>query len=912
MKTLSLNGTDWTVTGYWQNQWRFERAGDLGQSKRVPVPAVPAVVPGAVHADLLRAGIIPNWQDGLNAEKTEWVNNREWMYAKTVTVPAEWAAEESGGERTEFERDGGGKPRRSLERSHGRSRGAIVLECDGLDYSGLVFVDGREVGTFEGTHLRHRFDLTGFVEPGQTFKLEILFHLSPQIEGVFGFTSRTRIFKPRFGYCWDWCPRVVNVGIWQDVRLVQRGPAEFEHARVQARVDDDLQRGHVRVVANVVGEPASVRYVVTDRDGVSVASGERPCEAGPLDLKILVEAPGLWWPQTLRRDAAGDDGGSAGTDRRRAANLYRVRVELLDAAGQISDVIERPVGFRRVRWLDNPGAPAGAKPYLCEVNGVPLFIRGINWVPLSPFYGTVSRERYEAVLRLYANMNVNLIRVWGGAILETETFYELCDELGLMVWQEFPLSSSGVENWPPEDPDVIEHLQTIATEYIERRGHHASHVLWCGGNELQGGLDGSKTGVGKPVDELHPLMLRWQELLARIDPGKRFQATSPSGPMFYAHAENMGKGIHHQTHGPWGWGDVSFDNVHAYWNRDDSLFRSENGVPGCSSMAALERHKGDASLWPPSESNRHWVVPAAAWIPWGDVTAAIGEIPDDPAWLPLVVKIHRYMQAESYRYAAEACRRRFPNCSGYIIWMGHDNVHNTSNNSVVQIDGSTKPAYDFLQRAYAPRHVSLRYESLAWRAGERFAGRVFVHADATVGPQSVQATACGSSGTVRAVLRLLDGQVIETAAREVKVGMPGGQAVLDLDWPVPTALHELFVVELNWDHAGSVVRNQYLFTQNPVHLLAPLAQLEPVELFVQRESRDRIRVENRGKLAAIGVRLVSSVPDCAILTRGNNMILMPGESYEFRYAALALEPGLPVPETVCVEWLNSTGAGQVV
>lgn len=273
MKTLSLNGTDWTVTGYWQNQWRFERAGDLGQSKRVPVPAVPAVVPGAVHADLLRAGIIPNWQDGLNAEKTEWVNNREWMYAKTVTVPAEWAAEESGGERTEFERDGGGKPRRSLERSRGRSRGAIVLECDGLDYSGLVFVDGREVGTFEGTHLRHRFDLTGFVEPGQTFKLEILFHLSPQIEGVFGFTSRTRIFKPRFGYCWDWCPRVVNVGIWQDVRLVQRGPAEFEHARVQARVDDDLQRGHVRVVANVRGEPASVRYVVTDRDGVSVASG---------------------------------------------------------------------------------------------------------------------------------------------------------------------------------------------------------------------------------------------------------------------------------------------------------------------------------------------------------------------------------------------------------------------------------------------------------------------------------------------------------------------------------------------------------------------------------------------------------------------------------------------------------------
>jgi beta-mannosidase len=670
---------------------------------------------------------------------------------------------------------------------------------------------------------------------------------------------------------------VVNVGIWQDLRLVERGTVSFEHARVQAKVNDDLKAGRIRLIGTVAGGPANLRFRVTNDDGQIVASGEQACPAGPFNIRIPLEAVRLWWPATH------------GPQPR-----YHVRVELLDDSGRVSDALERSVGFRAVRWLDNPGAPAGAKPYHCEVNGVPLFLRGVNWVPLSPFYGTVSRNRYETFLKLYRNMNANILRVWGGAILETEDFYDLCDRLGLMVWQEFPLSSSGVENWPPEDPAVIEELQKLAAEYVERRGHHASHVLWCGGNELQGGLDGGKTGIGKPVDELHPLMLRWQELLAEIDPGKRFQASSPSGPSFYAHAANYGKVSHHQVHGPWGWGDVPFDTCCDYWNRDDSLFRSENGVPGCSSLAALERHRGGAALWPPRDTNRHWVVPAAAWIPWDDVAAAFGPIADEPGQLPAVVKAHRYMQAESYRYAAESCRRRYPACSGYIIWMGHDNLHNTANNSVLQIDGSAKPAYDWLQRAWAGRHVSIQYRSLACEPGECFVGRVFLHCDARP----------VSGGTARLSILSLEGRVLRTQSVETPGPDGAGRPALEVEWEIPAGDDPLFVAEAAWEAENETVVNRYLLSRRRPHPLAPLLQLAPAGVSMVRDSLERVTVRNNGPVAAVGVRVISSSAGHAVLADRNNLLLFPGESQVICSRMLPLEQDLPEPPGLTVEWFN--------
>ena len=764
MRSICLNGSDWTLTCYWQHQWR-RRDPQSEQSFLPALPPVAATVPGGVHADLFAAGIIPDFHDGLNAAACEWINNRDWSFKKTITVPADWT-------------------------------GNIVLECDGLDHSGSVLINKEPVATFEGTHFRHRFDFTAHVDAGETFELEIIFDVAPQVDGVFGFTSKTRIFKPRFGYYWDWCTRIVNVGIWQDIRLVEQGPSRFKHLRVLPRVNDDLRSGYLSIAGQLEGKKADLVLTVTDPSEETVASGRLAIGPGAFEHRVAVDAVELWWPATH-----GDQ------------PLYDVRLELVADDDRVLDVAKRQVGFKRVRWLDNPDAPAGAKPYLCEINGKTIFLRGINWVPLSPLYGTVTREQYDKFIRMYREMNANVLRVWGGAMLETPAFYELCDRHGLFVWQEFPLSSSGIDNWPPEDPEVIDHLQCIASEYIERRAHHACHLLWCGGNELQGAIDGGKVGIGKPVDESHPLMAEWQKLVESLDPGKRFQATSPSGPRFFASPDDFGKGIHHQTHGPWG--NLPLDGIRSYYNGDDSLFRSETGAPGCSTLKNIEKHRGDCSPWPPRDDNPYWLVPAAAWIPWTDVTREFGPIEDDPRMLDFVVRASRYLQVESYRYAAEATRRRFPQCSGFIVWMGHDCVPLPANNSLIETDGATKPAYDALRQAFAPRHVSLKHERFAYEPGSTFHGGVWIHQDDVT-----------SSATGEVVARLMS-MVGETLVEEVLPISGTGHSFRtgDLSWQVPAVAHGLFLIELQWRDETVIAANRYLLSQRPEHPLQPVQQL---------------------------------------------------------------------------------------
>lgn len=860
MKTLLLNGRDWTLTCYWQHFWRMGRADNAGFGPSSP--PLPATVPGAVHADLLAAGLIPDWQNGLDAFKSEWVNNREWSLRRTVTVPGDFT-------------------------------GPITLECDGLDYSGHVLIDGQVAADFEGTHLRHCLELTGLVRAGQTFELEFLFHVAPRLEGQIGWTSHTRQFKPRFGYCWDWVPRLVNVGIWQDIRLVGRGMSRLARCRVIPRLDDDLATGRVVVAGQVEGTAARLRLTLTGEAGGMVTLEERDAPPGPFELTLQADRVNPWWPAGLGEQS-----------------LYRVHVELLGPDGEVSDRIERMVGFKRVRWLPNPGAPDDAEPFLCEINGCPVPLRGVNWVPLSPFYGTVSAGRYGAYLRLYRHLRVNLLRVWGGGILETPAFYDLCDRLGLLVWQEFPLSSSGIENWPPEDAAVIDQLERLAAEYIERRGHHACHLLWCGGNELQGALDGGKVGIGRPVDASHPLMQRWRRLVATLDPGKRLLCTSPTGPRFTVDPLARGQGLHHMVHGPWS--NLPLAERYDFFNRDDALFRSEVGAPGCSSLAALERHCGDQSLWPPSRANMHWLNPGALWTPWEDVTREFGSFADDPAQLPHVVRASRYLQAESYRYVAESVRRRFPACGGLIIWMGHDCVHCTANNSLVEVDGLTKPACDWLRKAWAPRHVSLRHDRISYRPGELFEGEVWCHRDEQAAARSVPGEGMGSDcplgGMVHARLRTLTGETACKWQQEVS-GTGPSSCVGRVSFPVPACSEGLFLVELAWDDGGEQAENRYLLSLHKEHPLAPLAALPATFVALRIEAPGRAVVRNEGSAAAIGVRLVSRRPDVFLFTDGGFFVLLPGESRVIRYEAHEVDHGGAMAE-VCVdaslglEWFN--------
>jgi beta-mannosidase len=293
--------------------------------------------------------------------------------------------------------------------------------------------------------------------------------------------------------------------------------------------------------------------------------------------------------------------------------LYSFTCRLVDTQGIEQDRITRRLGFRHVAWLPCEGAPPEADPWVCAVNGRPVFLQGVNFPPLKSNFADLHRKDYEQRLRQYANLGVNIFRINACQFLEREWFYDLCDELGLMVWQEFPITSSGIENWPPDDDTAIAEMADIARSYITRRRHHAALILWSGSNEQQGDLDGSKVGMGKPCDLNHPMLRRLGEVVQELDPGRRYIPTSPLGPRAGANPSDFGKGLHWAVHGP----NAGFETVaeaEAYWSGDDALIRPEVYCTGASAAEGIRKYSGDLPVFPADFDNLTLLIlPPGGW-----------------------------------------------------------------------------------------------------------------------------------------------------------------------------------------------------------------------------------------------------------------------------------------------------------
>ena len=522
MKIIDLSHSTWQLRGWRPEIWRLNTSMELGESLRAEIPPMPARVPGSAQAALRANGLLPDWNIGLNSLQCEWVENRHWEFFTTLTMPAD------------FQR--------------------VILEAEMLDYSGWILVDGKAAKEFTGTLLHQSLDLTEHLRPGQTHRLAILFATAPDEQGQIGFTSRSRHFKPRFSYSWDWCPRFVPVGIGRSI-VLRFDPPALAVESVQTGVSDDLQAGWLEI-RHQASRPSAGMIRMTAPDGKSLTHAVSFPE-GRGSQRIAIEHPALWWPNGQGSQA-----------------LYQA--EVLTEAGEHCWLGE--VGFKKVRWLPCEGAPDTAEPWICEINGRKIFLQGVNWTPAALDYLSESAEDVAKLISLYREMGCNFLRVWGGAYLESTNFYKLADAAGLMVWQEFPLSSSGIENWPPEDPEVIDQLEIIATDFVRHRAHHASVILWCGGNELQSD-ENSKSGCGRPCDISHPCLRRLGEVVARETPGVRYVPTSSSGPRFSAEEKDFGKGLHHDVHGPWKL-PGSMADWRRYWKNVDALFYSEVGSPG--------------------------------------------------------------------------------------------------------------------------------------------------------------------------------------------------------------------------------------------------------------------------------------------------------------------------------------------
>jgi beta-mannosidase len=638
LHTLDLTAQPWQLSGWLPWSWELNLSMELGIAMQCEVGPLPMRLPASIQQTLLDARLIPDWRYGLDARGGEWVENRHWVIE--TQLPAEWC-------------DRAGSKR-------------VVL--DGIDGLGQILLDRTPVLTVANTFLPHSVDLTAALaaKPGARL-LRLVFTDQPRALGQVCRSSRISDWKSRYTYQWDWSPRVMQLAVWQGVRLEVRDGAAFESARLRSTWDHAAGRGTVQVVAPASNVAPADRLVATIYDGERVlGSASAPAAAGQVAIDGIAARP--WMPNGHGERA-----------------IYRVRVALVSGGADV-DARELTTGFREVAWKPCAGAPAGARDWLCCINGRSIFLQGANWVPLRTCFADVTEAEYRARLTTYRDLGFNLLRVWGGAPLEREVFYRICDELGILIWQEFPLSSSGIDNHPPSDPRLCLDMMQIVRHYAASRQHHPALLMWCGGNELQRALDGGP-GIGMPCDEREPMLAVQAATINEMDPGRRYVPASSSGPRFVADAKDYGKGIHHDVHGPWNMpGDLTAWK--GYWDRDDALFRSETGFPAAQD-AALTRRYGRELAWPANRQNPYWSTVTSWWIQWDDWLrengGAAGDLDGFVAW-------SQRRQAEALAHAVDTCHRRFPAIGGIILWMGHDCWPCPANTAVIDVEGRPKPA----------------------------------------------------------------------------------------------------------------------------------------------------------------------------------------------------------------------------
>jgi beta-mannosidase len=640
VKTVhDLSKLSWKLSGFVPYLDELDKIGDLQAMADCVAGPIAAPVPGSVQMALLTAGLIKDWNIGLNARENEWVENRDWVYQ--VSIPDEWI--QNGQE--------------------------IRLHCAGLDYAGEIVLNGQTVQPFAGSFTPHSADLKPHLKTSGNV-LSLRFTPPPRWLGQFGYTSRMKEWKPRFNYGWDWINRVVQIGIWDEITIEVIQTAEIEHLHCDTDVDLASGKGSLNISGSTKG---GNHLRVTLRDGERLIRTEELAtqkflESGIqwADLPIV-----LWWPNGMGKQP-----------------LYDLSCDLLDDQGRLIDHQSRRLGFKHVKWRRTLGAPDNADPYLCVVNGKEVFLFGVDWTPIRPNFADLCNEDYHLRLSVYRDCGMKVLRVWGGGFLEKKCFYDYCDEMGLLVWQEFPLSSSGIDNYPPDDPQSIAALAHIAESYIDRRRHHVSLLLWCGGNEVQDDQNGIKSSDPTLTIKNHPTIVRLAEIVAKNDPVHHFLPTTPYGPVGSFNLRDCGKRQFWDVHGPWTFDGPVEGSWMELWTKGDAMFHSEMGAPSASSAALIRKYKGDLKEMPGTHQNPLWNR-QPWWIDWPKFVHEKGREPQD---LEEYVDWSQARQAAALTLAARLVKSRFPRCGGLIIWMGHDSFPCTANTSIVDFEGKPKPA----------------------------------------------------------------------------------------------------------------------------------------------------------------------------------------------------------------------------
>lgn len=761
METMSLSGS-----------WRLRQVGGDGQE-------FPAQVPGGVHTDLLAAGQIPDPFVGDKEFDVQWVAEKDWSFSRQFTVSAEMLAEDR-----------------------------VVLVCDGLDTLGQVTLNGKVLGRFENMFRVYQWEVKDILRPGEN---EIVFTFDSPVNYVtewqrknplLGVTQAipgaSHIRKAPCHFGWDWGPMLPPIGIWKDLRLEGYSVAQFENVHLRQQVEGAKGFLSAQVEAEQwIEADLQVKLIVVGPDG---KSWEQKAELDGKFGMVSVEIADLelWWPNGYGKQP-----------------LYQVEV-VLQAGGRRLDGKKYKIGFRTIELSQKPDQWGESFTFI--VNGVPIFAKGADWIPADSFPTRISDEYLQGLLRSAVDAHMNMLRIWGGGFYEEEDFYDLCDEYGILIWQDFVFACSIY----PDREDFFANVREEAIQNVRRLRHRASLALWCGNNEMeQGWVD---WGWNRPEDHetmrlkaaydrmFHHLI---PEVVAVEDPDRPYWPSSASSGIPFAEPNGEARGDCHY------W-DVWHGRKPFTAYRDTfPRFMSEFGFQSLPPMETIKTYAEEKDWNMTSYIMEHH---QRSFKGNGLMIAQMTDTFRMPKDFPKLVYLSMLLQAEGIRYGVEHWRRHKERVSGILYWQLND-CWPVASWSSLDYYGRWKALHYMARRFYAPVLLSVE------------------DSDTTMGVWVTSDVNAAWKGEIEWKLVHLDGRVVEAGNEQVSLEPLQSRQFINRTFDISAEERRSLVFLCTLKQNGSLIS----------YSVSPFTSNRYLELV---EPQITHQVEQKGEFA--GIKLTSS------------------------------------------------------
>ena len=664
-------------------QWKFHQLGEKEW--------LPATVPGGVHTDLLALGKIPDPFVADNEKKVQWIGETDWEYRYEFKVVPDVLKEAKQ-----------------------------FLVCDGLDTLAEVSLNGKLLGKTDNMYRQWKWDVTGALKKDSNeliivFRAPVTYITAKQKEkplpGGGDIPGGPHLRKAPCQWGWDWGPKLPPIGVWKDIRIEGYSTAKLDNVHIKQKHDNG--KVTVSVKASVDSwdkSPLSLNLNLTGPDGMKQTAKVEL--AGEAVASLVVDNPQLWWPNGYGKQ-----------------NLYQLDVTLENGMSTL-DSRKYQLGLRTIQLKQEPDQ--WGESFTFVVNGIPLFAKGADWIPADSFPTRITNPFLEFLIKSAVDAHMNMLRVWGGGLYESESFYDLCDRYGIMVWQDFTFAC-GIY---PEDDAFAENVRVEAIENVRRLRHRASLAIWCGNNEMEQGwadwhwnkpADSANQRLKIGYDRMYHHLL--PDVVAAEDPDRPYWPSSASSGIPFAEPNGDQRGDMHY------WDVWHGRKPFTAYRTQFPRFMSEFG------FQALPPYKTIQTYASPGDQNMTSYIMEHHQRSGSGNGLMIAQMTDTfrmPRDFQSLVYLSMLLQAEGIRYGVEHWRRNMNRVSGTLIWQLND-CWPVASWASLDYFGRWKALHYAAKRFYAPVLLSVEDDSprmgihVASDLTERWEGLVRWRLETTLG-----------------------------------------------------------------------------------------------------------------------------------------------------------------------------------